>query len=143
VLLSDQSERLPALEAAVIGRPQPEPDLVAVQRALQDTWVVGIDPDRTVRAIHAIGSSRLLLGRSHEVGYTWQIMLSQALAQRRGLDEPDQRCWIAATIALSTFGEAVTGWVRDGCPGTADAVDTTFATLHQVCRNTVSRRSSR
>ncbi|HEY6533118.1 MAG TPA: TetR family transcriptional regulator [Acidimicrobiales bacterium] len=134
VILGDQNERLPALQRAIIDRPASDSAIDALRAALQEQWVAAIDPDRTVRITQVIASSPVLSGHASAVGHGWQIAASQALARRKGLDDADQKCWMAATVALSTFGEAVKTWIDDGCEGDlAAAVDRGFDTLLALC----------
>lgn len=134
VILGDQNERLPALQQAIVDRPALDSDIEALRGALQEQWVAAIDPERTVRIATAVASSPVLSGHASAVGRSWQIAASDALARRKGLERADQQCWIAATLALSTFGEAVKTWITDGCEGElAHAVDRTFDTLLALC----------
>jgi AcrR family transcriptional regulator len=134
VILGDQNERLPALQRAIVDQPAGVSDMAALRAALQEQWVAAIDPDRTVRVTRAVASSPVLSGHAVAVGHRWQVAASDAVARRKGLDAPDLRCWLAATLALSTFGEAVKTWIDEGCPGElAAAVDRGFDTLLSLC----------
>jgi AcrR family transcriptional regulator len=127
VVLSSHGERLPALADAIVGRPNGESDLVAVRAALVQEWVEAIDPTRTAHRARIIGSSPTLQGLSFQRGAKWLDVISKALAQRRGLDEPDDRCRLAARVALGIQGVAVEDWMRAGCQGDlAQAVEHSF-----------------
>jgi AcrR family transcriptional regulator len=133
-ILSDQSERLPALQQAIVDRPADESDLVALHAALQQEWVAAIDPERTARTAAAIELSHVLLGVAFEVGHTWLVAISEALAQRKKLAEVDERCELTATTALAIWRIAVEEWRRGGCRGDlADDLERGFAMMGELC----------
>jgi AcrR family transcriptional regulator len=117
VLLSSHGERLPALADAIIARPADESELVAVRHALVQEWVEAIDTERTAHRARIIGSSPTLQGLSFQRGTEWLDVIAAALAQRRGLAEPDDRCRLAARVTLGIQGTAVEGWMAAGCQG--------------------------
>jgi AcrR family transcriptional regulator len=135
VLLSDHGERLPALYRAITSRPAAEDDLVAVRRAIQEEWVAAIDPDRTARKAQIVATNDLLRGMSFKRGHSWLATVSDGLAQRRGLDAPNQDCVVAARVALAAMADAVDGWIAEGClSDLSDALDQAFDTLTRLCR---------
>jgi AcrR family transcriptional regulator len=134
VILTEQIDRLPSLGRAIVERPASESELRALRHALQQEWVANLDPLRTARTLQAIESSRVLRGLGHEIGHTWLVAVSSALAERRGRRHPDTQCWLAATMALSVFGDSIKAWQAGGCQGgLAQAVDKGFDTLESVC----------
>ncbi|HEY6534012.1 MAG TPA: TetR family transcriptional regulator [Acidimicrobiales bacterium] len=134
VILTEQIERLPSLRQSIIDQPGSDSEIEALRNAIQQEWVGHIDPVRTARTTKAISSSRLLRGLGHEIGHTWQIAVSEALARRRGLRKVDARAWLAATMALSVFGDSVKSWADSGCRGDlGKAVDRGFDTLQSLC----------
>lgn len=127
IVLSDHAQQVPALRQAILDRPAGESDLEAIRVALQDEWVSAIDLQRTVRKAQVIGTSPLLRGMSFERGFGWLVAITDALAQRHRLAEPDERCAVAARVALGVHGTAVEGWIAGGCAGDlAEAVDRCF-----------------
>jgi hypothetical protein len=69
------------------------------------------------------------------VGFGWSTELSEALAERRGLAEPDAACVLAANIGLLVTARAMADWVGDGCRAPLDeAVDAAFALLVELSR---------
>jgi AcrR family transcriptional regulator len=134
VLLSDHGEQLPALHTAIVGRPRIEDDLTAVRRAVQQEWVAAIDPDRTARKARIVESSDLLQGMSYHRGQGWLVTVSDALAQRRGLNGPDDRSMVAARVALGVLAFAVEGWIAGGCIGDlGGSVDHGFDVMNGLC----------
>jgi hypothetical protein len=96
-------------------------------------WVPLLDPERVARQGRAASSSSVLRGMSLDLGVKWQGAIAVALARRRGVDEPDQRCWLAAGAALSVFSNAINCWLYRGCPGDLQtAVDNTFTMMIDV-----------
>jgi AcrR family transcriptional regulator len=134
VLLSDHGEQLPALREAIMGRPRSEDDLTAVRRAVQREWVAAIDPDRTARKARIVDSSDLLQGMSYHRGRGWLVAVSDALAQRRGLEDPDDSSVVAARVALGVLAFAVEGWIAGGCVADLrESVDHGFDVMNGLC----------
>jgi AcrR family transcriptional regulator len=136
VVLESWGEGLPSLHDAIVERPPSEPDLLAAQRAIETQWVAAIDPDRTIRLTRAVETSALLRGLSYQVGERWLAAVSDALARRRGLSHPDQRCTLAARVVLEVWADAVAAWVAGG--GRDDlgtAVADAFAAMDDLARD--------
>jgi len=134
VVLSDHGEQLPALHHAILERPVTESDLVAVRRAVRLEWVAAIDPARTAHKATIVAAVPVLQGLSYERGTKWYAVITDALARRRGLDEPDERCALAARVTLSVLGSAVEGWIARGCRGDlAEAVEDSFDLMTVLC----------
>lgn len=135
VILGDNNRQVPALQAAVLGRPLEENDLAAVHQALQQAWVRAIDPRRTALNQRAIARSYVLRGVSYDIGNAWIAAIGDALAQRRGLSVADERCTAAARVGLGVFGASVEEWVDTGCSGDLRTkVDDGFDLMAQLCR---------
>jgi AcrR family transcriptional regulator len=117
VVLTNWGAGLPALHDAIVSAPSRERDLPAVRRAIEQEWVVSVDPDRTVRVARAVATSPLLRGLSYEVGERWLASISGALAQRHGLPTPDRRCTLTARVALDAWADAVEAWIAEGARG--------------------------
>jgi AcrR family transcriptional regulator len=134
VVLSEHGEQLPALHRAILERPRTESDLLAVRRAVQQEWVAAIDPDRTARKARTVATSPVLQGLSYERGVRWLETVTDALARRRGLDAPDERCLVAARVLLGVLASAVEGWIAGGCVGVlAQAVEQSFDLMTELC----------
>jgi AcrR family transcriptional regulator len=134
VVLSNYSEHLPALRQAIVDRPPAESALVAVRRALQTGWVEAIDAQRTARKARMVATSPLLRGLGYERGLGWLVAIKDALAQRRGLDAPDEHCSVAAMAILGVLGAAVDGWIEGGCRGDlGEAIERTFDVMTELC----------
>jgi AcrR family transcriptional regulator len=134
VILTDHGDRLPDLLVAIVERPLTENDLVAVRQAILAAWVGTVDPERTARTARAIASSHVLRGLSYDIGVGWLGAIADALARRRGLAAPDERCTIAARMAMSVFGSAVDGWIANGSRGDlAAAIDRGFEVMTALC----------
>jgi AcrR family transcriptional regulator len=141
VLLSDHGQQLPALHRAILERPRAEDDLIAVRRAVAQEWVAAIDPDRTARKAKIVAVSDVLQGMSYHRGHHWLETVSSALAQRRGLDAPDDRCMVAARVVLGVLASGVEGWIAGGCLGDlAVAVDHRFEVMTGLCSDWSKRK---
>ena len=134
VIKSDQSERLPALRQAILDRPAAEDDLEVLRVAVHQEWIAAIDPERTLRQSEVIAASPELRGASFEVGFQWRGEISEALAERHGLDAPDDRCVFATSTVMSVFWRAVEIWRRGGGRDQlADHFDNGFALMIDLC----------
>jgi AcrR family transcriptional regulator len=144
VLVSDHGKQLPALHQAILDRPAAEPDLTAVWRAFQDAWVAAVDAERTARKSRIIATSEQLSGLSYQRGQRWLQVVTDALAQRNGLAPDDERCSLSARVALEAMASAVEGWIDRGCAGDlAEAVDTSFELMTEVCATVASPKPAR
>ncbi|HEY6533732.1 MAG TPA: TetR family transcriptional regulator [Acidimicrobiales bacterium] len=134
VIKGDQGERLPALQKAIIERPADEDDLEVLRVAIQQEWISSIDPERTLRQASVIAASPELRGVSFEIGFQWRAAISESLAQRHGLDTPDDRCIFAASTAMSVFWRAVEIWRRGGAQDElSDHFDRGFKLMVGLC----------
>jgi len=134
VVLSDHGQQLPSLHQAILDRPPDEDDLTAIRYAVIDEWVVAIDPERSARKARTVASSPVLQGMSYQRSVRWLEILSDALARRRGLDDPDGRASLAARVALAVLASAVEGWFAAGCEGDlADAIGNRFDLMTELC----------
>jgi AcrR family transcriptional regulator len=134
VIKGDQGERLPALQEAIVKRPRGEDDLEVLRVALQQEWIASVDPERTLRQASVIANSPELRGVSFEVGFQWRGAISESLAQRHGLDEPDDRCVFAASTVMTVFWRAVESWRRGGAEDElADHFDRGFEQMIGLC----------
>ena len=134
VLLSDHGEQLPALYQAIVERPIDEDDLVALRRAFGQEWVAAIDPERTARKNHIVAASDVLQGMSYHRGHRWLATVSNALATRQGLEAPDDRCMVAARVALGVLAAGIEGWIAGGCRSDfAEAVEHAFDLMTDLC----------
>ena len=134
VLLSEHGQQLPALHRSILDRPAGESDLVAVWRAVNEEWLTAVDPERTARKANIVATSDVLSGLSFHRGHQWLEVIADALAQRHGRDPSDTRSSLAARVALEALGEAVEGWIADGCRGElGDAIDRSFRQMIEVC----------
>jgi AcrR family transcriptional regulator len=134
VIFSGQGYEHSVLRQAIIDRPGSENDLAAIRHAMREVWLPLLDPQRTVRQTRAAATSPLLRGLSTDLAFRWQDLISGALATRRGLAAPDQRCRLTAAIVFGIFSNAVNTWLRDGCPGElATAIDRTFQLMADLC----------
>ena len=134
VVLSDQGQQLPALHQAILERPQRESDLVACHRAIHAAWVVEIDAERTARKAGAVAASPVLQGLSYQNGRRWMETIPDALALRRGLAGPDDRCLLTARVVLGVLASGLEAWMATGCVGDlADAVDRRFELMTELC----------
>jgi AcrR family transcriptional regulator len=134
VIKGDQGERLPALQEAILKRPRGEDDLEVLRVAIQQEWISSVDPERTLRQASVIAISPELRGVSFEVGFQWRAAISESLAQRHGLDAPDDRCVFAVSTVMSVFWRAVEIWRRGGATGElSDYFDEGFELMIGLC----------
>lgn len=125
--------RLPALERAILERPRSEDDLTAVRHAVLREWVPLLDPTRLARQFQAVMSSPLLRGLSTGLMARWQATISDALAQRRQLSAPDQRCRLTAAIVQAVLTNALIAWAQEGSGDPGVAVERGFDLMAELC----------
>jgi len=133
VILCHQDANMPQLRAAIIAYPPGESDLTAVEHAIKQVWVPNADPLHSQRAGQAVAASVSLRGLYNEMSRNWLEGIAAALAERRGLREPDDAAIITARVALGVFNEAVRAWGSKGYKaGVGAEVDRAFATLRHL-----------
>jgi AcrR family transcriptional regulator len=136
VLLGDHGIQLPAIRQAIVDRPAPESDLVAIWQAIQAEWVSEVNSERTARKARIVATSDLLTGLSYHSGQRWLAVLVEALAQRNGLEQRDERCSLAARVGLGALASAVESWIAEGCDGhLGERVDVSFERMRETCRD--------
>jgi AcrR family transcriptional regulator len=144
VVLNDPSHRLPAVGRAIVGRPRSEREIDAIRNAIQQEWVAATEPALIARQCQAIATSEMLSGFAMNVGLKWRAVISEALARRRGLRAPDQRCRLTAGVAATSFADAVEEWVTAGAHGDlVAAVDHAFDLLGLLCAEWSSDATTR
>lgn len=133
----DSDERatlLPALAQAIIERPLHEDDLTAISQAVMSEWVPLLEPTRIRRHFLAAEPSPLLTGLSTKLTVKWQTTISEALAKRNGLDTPDHKCSVAATMALAILTQTAHAWVHGSIQGElADALAHGYEMMSELC----------
>jgi AcrR family transcriptional regulator len=133
VVLSHQDANMPQLRKAILARPPGESDLSAAQHAMIEVWVPNTDPVHSQRAGEAVATSASLRGLYNEMSRNWLEGIAAALAERRGLSEPDDVAMLTARIALGVFNEAVRAWSNSGYGVSVEAnVRSAFAKLRQL-----------
>ena len=136
VLLGDHGAELPAIRQAIVDRPGPENDLVAIWQAIQAEWVSAVNSERTARKARIVSTSDLLTGLSYDSGQRWLAVLAEALAERNGLDPGDERCSLAARIGLGALASAVESWIAEGCNGyLGQRIDVSFDRMRETCHD--------
>lgn len=134
LIKGDQGERVPSLQQVILKRPASEDDLEVLRVAIQQEWISGVDPERTLRMASVIAASPELRGVSFEIGYQWRASISEALAERHGLDSPDERCVFAASTVMTVFWRSVEIWRREGArDDLAAQFDRHFALMVGLC----------
>jgi AcrR family transcriptional regulator len=130
VVLCHQDANMPQLREAILQFPKGTSDLSAVQHAINLVWVPNADPVHSQRAGLAVATSPSLRGLYNDMSRNWLEGIAEALAERRGLSEPDEQATITARVALGVFNEAVRAWGNDGYKAPVGTmVDRAFATL--------------
>lgn len=138
VIFGDEGHRHDTLQQAIVERPGSEDDLTAVRRAVRQRWAPTLDPQRSARQTRAARTSPLLRGLSYDLSLRWQAAVSEALAERRELEVPDQRCRLVAGVAFAVLSNAVNLWMEAGCDGDLGAaIDQGFDLLAGLCREVV------
>lgn len=141
VILCHQDANMPQLRDAILAFPPGESDLAVVEQAINKVWVPNADPVHSQRAGRAVETSVSLRGLYNEMSRNWLEGIAQALAERRGLSQPDLGAVITARVALGVFNEAVRAWGRGGYKaGVGTEVDRAFAKLRQMAADWVERR---
>ncbi|MGA8256160.1 MAG: TetR family transcriptional regulator [Nocardioides sp.] len=69
--------------------------------------------DRMLLRRRAAATSATLRGRVQDVVHTWQRVLLEALAERRGVDVHDRSVQVAAATAVALWQTAIIRWLAD------------------------------
>ena len=134
VIFGADDDRHRDLMQAIVERPASEDEMTAVRAAMQEAWLPTIDPLRTARQTRAARTSPMLRGLSLDLGVRWQVDVSRALAQRRGLVEPDRGCRLVAGVAFAVLSNAVNLWMDAGGVGDlTPSIDEGFELLRSLC----------
>jgi len=137
VIFSPETYHLEALHRAIVGRPAAENELAAIHQAVLREWVPLLDSQRVARQGRAAATSPLLRGLSLDLGQQWQSVIAGALARRRGLEMPNQRCWLIAAMSFAVFSNASRYWLSEDCTGDlARAIDDAFELQFEICSKT-------
>jgi AcrR family transcriptional regulator len=122
------------------AQPNEISDLAAVREALI-ILAPGIERFRTrVAQYHrAVESSTALLGQrqAHAAEHTRDI--AQAIAARRGLEQPDAGCTLLAAVTHVVLSQAIDQWVAGDWPSTTRALATGFDLLANEMHGDLSR----
>jgi hypothetical protein len=71
---------------------------------------------------------------SSDLGVQWQEVIVSALANRRGLKEPDNSCRLTGAVTLVVFSNATHSWMRQGFQTSLTSeLDREFDLLVQLC----------
>jgi AcrR family transcriptional regulator len=109
-----------------------QPADVSELDAIRDSFLIlapGLSriKDRIVRYELALAGSAVLRGREYEHHAQNQAVVAGALAQRRGLDEPDEDCRLLAAVAVAVLRHSHGRWLAastsDPRPFLADAYE--------------------
>jgi AcrR family transcriptional regulator len=121
VVLCRQDATMPQMREVILAYPPGGNDLSAVEQAINEVWVPNADPVHSQRGLY------------NEMSRNWLEGIAAALAERRGLVEPDDGAIITARVALGVFNEAVRAWGNSGYnSGVGAKVDSAFAKLRQL-----------
>jgi AcrR family transcriptional regulator len=134
VVFGGPDDRHRDLQRAILERPPSEGPLNAVRNAMREQWLPGIDRERTVRQTRAARTSPILRGLSLDLAQRWQHDVSEAVAERQRLDQPDRQCQLVAALAFTAMSNAVNLWMDQG--GTDDLaaeIDEAFDLMCVVC----------
>jgi AcrR family transcriptional regulator len=78
----------------------------------------------------AIASSTTLRGQAAEQGEQEQRHIAAVIAERRGLDAPDERCSLLAAVTILTFMRTLDSWMVESADAELGAaVDQAFSLL--------------
>jgi AcrR family transcriptional regulator len=135
VIFSEEGYGQEELRSAIVDRPAEEAPLIAVSRAIRVEWLPALDPQRFARQTRAAATSPVLRGLSADLAVRWQQGVAAALAERAGIDAPDARCRLVASLVFTALSSAVNAWVHgDGTSDLGRELDTAFLLLADVCR---------
>ena len=141
VVFPDDTERLPTVRRVILEQPISTSDLKAVRIALQRAVKVGEHPIPLAQQSRLMMSSYVLLGRGTELIFEHQAVISSALAERRGLPEPDDVCRLTAAVAMTALAQAWMSWERNGSGDLEKVIDESFEALDGIVRARSSRRA--
>jgi hypothetical protein len=110
------------LRRVIIEFPAEESDMLAVRHAMLNVWVPNIDPVHTRRSSLAVATSPALRGLYDDLSRNWLEGIAQALADRRGLAEPDDGATLTARVALGCFTDGIRAWSNGDCNDGVEAM---------------------
>jgi AcrR family transcriptional regulator len=143
VVFADRTYRESVLGPAIADRPAGEGDMAAVRWAIENFWIGSVDQEIVAKQSRAAASSPALLGRGLEVSASFERVIADALAKRRGVSPDDPSCRMTAAVAVSVLGHAVSSWAQgDRSISLPDAISEAFDLLARSSREW-SKQSSR
>jgi AcrR family transcriptional regulator len=133
VVFGESARYFARLPEAVARRPAEERPETAVHRAILD---LAFDYERASETIPAVSSivdaTPTLLAHSVTRQAGWEDGLADALARRRGRDEPELEDHLVAACSIAALRVAVTEWMRTGAGGSLrELVDATLGRLDE------------
>jgi hypothetical protein len=102
--------------------------------------VPAIDPQRTMLTARIVWESASLRGLYEKLNRDWACAIADALAERRGLNAPDDSCKAIARASMGIFGASIEVWVTGHCRHSlADAIERNFEAVCAAFERPVSQ----
>jgi AcrR family transcriptional regulator len=136
----DGSERL---GEALKARPENEPPLLAVHKALEAVHEVYQDhPERHRAYLRFLLETPRLRAQLLDTREQWRVHISRILATRLGAGrDKEAMALLIASVALASQDVAVRRWVAEGTRSLKEYADETFAALGEVLGSPPARRA--
>jgi len=122
VVLVHQDAHMAELRRVILEFPAEVSDMMAVRHAMLSVWVPNIDPEHTRRSSPAVATSSALRSRYDDLSRNWLEGIAQALADRRGIAEPDDEATLTARVALGVFIDGIRAWSKGSCDDGVEAM---------------------
>lgn len=121
-----------AVVRALPDQPAELGDLAALAATLRSLTPLLTPLKQRIRLYYrAVGESTTLAGHHTRATAQHNAAVAEALASRRSLEHPDERCHLAAALAAIALERAYAGWLSTRRE-LADLLDESFAALRAV-----------
>jgi AcrR family transcriptional regulator len=138
VLFLGRYDAIQSFAAGVLDQPDSMSELDALCAALVDSGA-GFAGRRKALLLYekAVASSPTLRGHEQDLQRDDVATMARAIATRRGLDRPDERCALLAAIGMLTYRRALGRWLAGPANGDfGEVVADEFHMLRQLFADT-------
>jgi AcrR family transcriptional regulator len=134
VLFFGRYDAIQSFAAGLLSQPESASDVEAMRAAFMASAPEFADRRKALVLYEkAVASSATLRGREHDRQIEDVETIGQAIASRRGLAKPDERCSLMAAVGLLAYRRALGRWLAGPVSGEfADSVADEFDLLEDL-----------